>query len=228
MNAINNSRLETESLAKKNILNKLKKQVEGADYSKLPKEPSYTYPELNKKAQIAQFMTHLLNNHAEIIQTTKENISTNIENILKSLNITSLIYGKDTIYSEYIEQIELTVNLSAFGFSLEGNKDKLFNHTPASVTSSYAAIAATGSIVRWPTSNEPRSMSLVPPVHIIIVDADELYSDFASLISAQQWQDKLPTNVLLISGPSKTADIQQTLAYGAHGPEKLFVLLLNS
>ena len=38
----------------------------------------------------------------------------------------------------------------------------------------------------------------------------------------------MPTNALLISGPSKTADIQQTLAYGAHGPKELIVLVINA
>ena len=37
----------------------------------------------------------------------------------------------------------------------------------------------------------------------------------------------MPTNALLITGPSKTADIQQTLAYGAHGPSELVVLIVN-
>jgi len=43
---------------------------------------------------------------------------------------------------------------------------------------------------------------------------------------AQRWSDGMPTNALLVSGPSKTADIQVTLAYGAHGPKELVVLLL--
>lgn len=43
----------------------------------------------------------------------------------------------------------------------------------------------------------------------------------------QDWAHHMPTNALLISGPSKTADIQQTLAYGAHGPSELVVLLLT-
>jgi L-lactate dehydrogenase complex protein LldG len=41
------------------------------------------------------------------------------------------------------------------------------------------------------------------------------------------WANDLPTNALLISGPSKTADIQVTLAYGAHGPKELVVLLIG-
>ena len=46
-------------------------------------------------------------------------------------------------------------------------------------------------------------------------------------ITTQNWSAGLPTNALLITGPSKTADIQQTLAYGAHGPKELIVLLLT-
>ena len=42
-----------------------------------------------------------------------------------------------------------------------------------------------------------------------------------------QWSDKMPTNALLISGPSKSADIEQTLAYGVHGPKELVVLLIR-
>ena len=112
--------------------------------------------------------------------------------------------------------------------SAKSNKETLFNDFPAAVSNSRCAISATGSIVLWPDENEPRTLSLVPPVHFVIVDADKLYADFATLITKEQWQNKLPTNVVLISGPSKTADIQQTLAYGAHGPKELIVLLLNS
>ena len=96
------------------------------------------------------------------------------------------------------------------------------------MSNSRCSIAATGSIVLWPDSDEPRSLSLVPPVHFVIVDAHKMYADFITLMAEQRWGGGLPTNVVLISGPSKTADIQQTLAYGAHGPKELIVLLINN
>ena len=118
--------------------------------------------------------------------------------------------------------------MQAYDFTIDDHKASLFNDYPAAVSSSRCAISVTGSIVLWPDENEPRTLSLVPPVHFVIVDANTLYPDFQSLIEQQQWQNNLPTNVVFISGPSKTADIQQTLAYGAHGPKELIVLLLNS
>jgi len=46
-------------------------------------------------------------------------------------------------------------------------------------------------------------------------------------IRALDWGNALPANALVISGPSKTADIEQTLAYGVHGPRRLVVLLVD-
>jgi L-lactate dehydrogenase complex protein LldG len=54
-----------------------------------------------------------------------------------------------------------------------------------------------------------------------------LHADLHAAITAEGWAQGMPTNALLISGPSKTADIQQVLAYGAHGPRELIVLLCD-
>ncbi len=70
-------------------------------------------------------------------------------------------------------------------------------------------------------------MSLVPPLHIALLDADRLFENFAQLIEKENWAAGMPTNALLISGPSKTADIEQTLAYGIHGPKQLITLILE-
>ena len=89
------------------------------------------------------------------------------------------------------------------------------------------AIAETGSLILWPSTDEPRLMSLVPPVHIALLKASEIHDNLYDMMVAQDWAAGLPTNVLLVSGPSKTADIEQVLAYGAHGPRELIVLVLE-
>ncbi len=104
----------------------------------------------------------------------------------------------------------------------------LFTDIDVSLTSTKAAIADTGTLVLWPDATEPRQMSLVPPVHMAVIHASDLYPNLATLMARQAWaKGPLPTNLVLISGPSKTADIQQTLAYGAHGPKTLVVILLT-
>jgi L-lactate dehydrogenase complex protein LldG len=88
-------------------------------------------------------------------------------------------------------------------------------------------LAESGSLVLWPDADEPRLMSLVPPLHIALLQADRLFENFAQLIARENWAAGMPTNALLISGPSKTADIEQTLAYGIHGPKALITLILE-
>ena len=70
-------------------------------------------------------------------------------------------------------------------------------------------------------------MSLVAPIHVAVLFASELYTTFHEAMQAQNWKAGMPTNALLISGPSKTADIEQTLAYGVHGPKELIVLVIE-
>ncbi len=225
----NREKLNTISKsARSNILTKLKLQVTGADYSKLPEETAFSYPEFTQEEQIKQFCQQLESNHAQVIKVSEIDISTVVTEQLKQREIDTLLYGKNSPFSPHIEALNNFFNLRPYNFSIDGNKEAIFNNYPAAISSSRCAIAATGSIVLWPDSNEPRTLSLVPPIHFVIVDATDIYADFTTLIKAQQWQDKLPTNVVLISGPSKTADIQQTLAYGAHGPKELIVLLINT
>lgn len=219
---------QISSNARTSILAKLKAQVGGADYEKLPKEIPYDYPQLTHQEHIEQFVAHLEANHAQVIKTKKSDIATVIKTQLEQRNITNLLCGEKQLDSDLVTSLKIDINLQVFDFIIDGNKEMLFNECPAALSNSHCAISATGSIVLWPDSDEPRSLSLIPPVHFVIVDADKMYADFATLMAEQQWQDKLPTNVVLISGPSKTADIQQTLAYGAHGPKELIVLLLNA
>ncbi|MCG6966833.1 MAG: lactate utilization protein [Chromatiaceae bacterium] len=110
---------------------------------------------------------------------------------------------------------------------IEDWKNALFHDVDFAITGARAALAESGSLVLWPSAQEPRLMSLVPPLHVALLDADQLFENFAELIDKQGWSGGMPTNALLISGPSKTADIEQTLAYGIHGPKELITLILG-
>jgi L-lactate dehydrogenase complex protein LldG len=106
-------------------------------------------------------------------------------------------------------------------------RQNLFNGIAAGLSRARSAIAETGTLVLWPDAHEPRLLSLVPPVHFVLLDVAALHTDLHAAMTAEAWGDGMPTNALLISGPSKTADIQQVLAYGAHGPRELIVLLCD-
>jgi L-lactate dehydrogenase complex protein LldG len=109
---------------------------------------------------------------------------------------------------------------------VEACRDLLFAGTDAAFTGCLGAVAETGSLVLWPTPQEPRLMSLAPPLHAVLLDAGRIRSTFHELLVEQDWAGRgMPANALLITGPSKSADIEQTLAYGVHGPRELVVLI---
>jgi len=110
---------------------------------------------------------------------------------------------------------------------VEAFKDELFTGVDAGFTSTVGGVAETGGLLLMPGSAEPRLMSLVPPIHIALLRASTIQDTFWSAVKALGWGRSLPPNALLISGPSKTADIEQTLAYGVHGPKRLIVVLVQ-
>jgi L-lactate dehydrogenase complex protein LldG len=109
---------------------------------------------------------------------------------------------------------------------VEACRDLLFDGADAALTGCLGAVAETGSLLLSPTPREPRLMSLVPPIHAVLLDAGRIRSTFHELLVEQDWAGRgMPANALLITGPSKSADIEQTLAYGVHGPRELVVLI---
>ncbi|MBL8490548.1 MAG: lactate utilization protein [Rhodocyclaceae bacterium] len=115
--------------------------------------------------------------------------------------------------------------LRRFDRPIEEFKDALFGDTDAGLTVAGCAIADTGTLVHADPAGQPRTLSLVPPIHVCLLDPRRLHANLGAAIAAEGWAAGMPSNLVFVSGPSKTADIQQTLAYGAHGPKELFVLL---
>ncbi len=121
----------------------------------------------------------------------------------------------------------LPAHIEAIGYDrpIEAWKAELFDTVDAGFTVARSGIAATGTLVVAPDAGSPRTVSLVPPLHVALVRASALHADLHLAARAERWSDGMPTNLVLISGPSKTSDIQQTLAYGAHGPRRLWVVI---
>ena len=96
-----------------------------------------------------------------------------------------------------------------------------------SVTPCFAAVAESGGIVTLSGPDTPSSLNFVPDNHIVIVHAAQVLRHFEDLWS--QWRASgrpMPRTVNIISGPSRTADIEQTIQLGAHGPRRLHILLV--
>jgi L-lactate dehydrogenase complex protein LldG len=96
-----------------------------------------------------------------------------------------------------------------------------------SVTPCFAAVAESGGIVTLSGPDTPSTLNFVPDNHIVVVRASQVVRHFEDMWA--QWRASgrpMPRTVNIISGPSRTADIEQTIQLGAHGPRRLHILLV--
>ncbi len=97
------------------------------------------------------------------------------------------------------------------------------------VSGAFAAIAETGTLVLVSGADSTASVSLVPETHIAILHKNRIVpymEDAWALLRKEHGQ--LPRAVNFVSGPSRTADIEQTIVLGAHGPYRVHILLVNA
>lgn len=116
--------------------------------------------------------------------------------------------------------------LHCYERSAEEQGDEIFA-VDCGITTSRGAIAETGSVIVVPTPEEPRLLSLAPAVHLAIVERARLYATLSEYIETGAYQAELPSNHVLVSGASRTADIEMTLVVGVHGPKVFLVALIG-
>jgi L-lactate utilization protein LutC len=86
-------------------------------------------------------------------------------------------------------------------------------------------VAETGSVVMLTRPDQPRSLTLLPPVHVAVARRDQIVADLFDLFEKPLTAAALPACVSIITGPSKTGDIELKLVTGVHGPGEVHVVL---
>ena len=95
------------------------------------------------------------------------------------------------------------------------------------ITSADYALADTGSLVMIASTNEARLVSLLPPAHIAVVPRDRILTGLDELFSILPNPADVASSMVLITGPSRTADIEQILVRGVHGPGQITVVVVG-
>lgn len=218
--------------AREAILNKLRAERDALKPTHSPDSDFTVVAQRDWDAgeRVQRFIQAITAVHAEVHRVSRSAWPDKIQQLVQEKGLRTLWASNDThVGQQLAERWALQdAELRQDGYPVETWKHELFVGVDAAFTECHGAIAETGSLILCPTSAEPRLMSLVPPVHFALLEPQEIYATLHEAMLAQQWVEQgMPTNMLLISGPSKTADIEQTLAYGVHGPRELIVLILQ-
>lgn len=107
--------------------------------------------------------------------------------------------------------------------------DQGFMEAEVGITGCEALIARSGSILVSNGTAAGRRLGIYPHVHIVIAYTSQLVWDIKDGLAfvAERYGDRLPSMINLVTGPSRTADIEKTLVMGAHGPKNLYLFLLE-
>ena len=217
-------------IIRKNILSRLRKfpriKEEYPENDSVPISKNFSY-----EIKIKKFKNTIEASRGEVYLCSEKNMFYVFSSVIKSKKIKKIIYGEKNILREKIvgEFQKNSIDIPEFveyNQPIEEIKDLLFD-ADASITSTVGGIAETGTLILSPSPEEPRLMSLLPPVHFAVLFAKKIYNNFLEAINKEKLNKNMPSNLLLISGPSKTADIEQTLVYGVHGCKELVVFLIK-
>jgi L-lactate dehydrogenase complex protein LldG len=162
------------------------------------------------------------------------------KNELEAINGQCFVCENETVvYSKlksYVQQTNLpflysrdsTITKTLKIFNIPFSIDETdFVGMEAGITRCEFLIARTGSVMVSSASVSGRQMNIFPPVHIVLAHASQLvnYPEDALVAIQERYGNSLPSSISIISGPSRTADIEKTLVLGAHGPKEFIVFL---
>ena len=116
---------------------------------------------------------------------------------------------------------EFVRNAEAAGFHV--HKERYTPPRDAGVSRAAYALASTGSVVLAASPEERRSASVLPEVHVSVVDAETILPDLADLFATLG--NDLPSALAIVTGPSASADIGQRHLVGVHGPREVHIVL---
>ena len=163
-----------------------------------------------------------------IVAHSKGEIADALTQIINALQKTKLRAQRIAVSdAPEVERLMHMTDLEIEELGIAPNASDIFSFD-VGITTAQAAIAETGTLVLDSARERHRLVSLVPPVHIAIVDASTIRATLGEILTMLQNDEELSPTVTFITGPSRTGDIELTLTIGVHGPQEVYVIINQS
>jgi len=160
--------------------------------------------------------------HCTVVDDQVE-AATIVKRILEQTQAQKIAISDSPLVRSAMEQIESGV------VTLQNAEAAALFDCDVGITGAQWAIAETGTLVLESDRERHRLTSLVPAVHIALIEANRIRQTLGEVLKAisEQGPDALSRTVTFITGPSRTSDIELTLAIGVHGPAELHVIIVE-
>ena len=142
-------------------------------------------------------------------------------------NLKSFIIEKDWGVL-YCQDPALHEILKTGGIPFEAHAEEILN-ARIGITRCEALVARLGTVMVSSRLSPGRKIVVYPEIHLVLAYSSQLVPDLKQALALvkKKYRDNFPSMISLISGPSRTADIEKTLVMGAHGPRELYVFLID-
>lgn len=208
-----------ETTSKERVLKRIRKALlKKSENPYLGLEETPLYPEMEEPLEI-EFAKQFAAVAGKLVFCDDE--LELIENLL-------VLAERDSLRRMYVWESKLQELLAVYGFPFYCT-DMDFEKAEVGITTCEALIARNGSILITNANESGRRLSIFPHVHVVIAFTSQLLPDIKDGLSLikSKYPEALPSMISLITGPSRTADIEKTLILGAHGPKELYVFLMD-
>ncbi|MBI9033744.1 MAG: LUD domain-containing protein [Bacteroidales bacterium] len=137
--------------------------------------------------------------------------------------------SKENQWSEiFAYESQLIQAIDAAGIDVVSDENQFYGLKVGATTCEYL-IARSGCVMVSSGLGNGRRLNVYPEIHIVVAKASQLVPDLkdALLNIQKKYNGELPSSINVITGPSRTADIEKTLVMGMHGPKELYVFLID-
>lgn len=171
---------------------------------------------------VEEYITRATENKAIVIDTNEKNLVDEINKIIEKKEVSNLIYPNGLPID--IKDIKVKDKFK-FDKAIENFKENLFNYD-VSIINARFGVSSHGNFCVTSSKDQPRILSLTPKLCIVLLKKENILESMSEALKRIKQEDqKLPTNILFICGPSRTSDIELKTVMGVHGSQIVYVLV---
>ncbi|AXP09180.1 lactate utilization protein C [Campylobacter hepaticus] len=212
---------EISNKSKINILNDLKNAYKETHFTRIesidPVEHIQTSDDM-----LAEMKQKMSDNKYIVEDATKDTLEEKINEIIAKYNYKKMIYGSNLNLN--LDKIK-TEEKICFNENIENLRHEVF-HSDFSIIHARAGISSHGVALVLSSKEQPRMLSLAPKLCIILLKKENVVKSLSQALNLVKEENAiLPTNILFIAGPSRTADIELITVFGVHGPQIAHIII---
>lgn len=212
---------EISAKSKEAILSNLKKAYVDKEFIRSPSMDPVEH--IVTSGQMLEEMKRKMSDNKYIVEkSTRDKLEEKINEIVQSYGYESLIYGE----SLGLDLVKIkTQKKICFDKEIENLRSEVF-HSDFSIIHARAGVSSHGVVLVLSSKEQPRMLSLAPKLCIILLQKEKIVTSLSEALNlVKQENTILPSNILFIAGPSRTADIELITVFGVHGPQKVHIIL---